>query len=158
MSALAKRTGVPDLPTVREVSLAKEASRVLSGLVVDDGEVNITVTRDEARIEATIPAAALEMIVEMLAHMSQGNAVTFIPTGHELTTQEAAHFLNVSRPYLIKLLENDEIPFYKVGRHRRVKFEDLKNYKAQRDSEQSKLLDEMTAESQKLAKSMGEGY
>ena len=158
MNALATTTKYPELPSAKEASLAKEAGQLLASFVDGDSDVNITVDRGEANIQATLPASALEMLVEMLAYMSQGNAVTFIPTGHELTTQQAAHFLNVSRPYLIGLLEDNKIPFYKVGRHRRIKFEDLRDYKEKRDTEQNRALDDLTAVSQKLAAKMGEEY
>jgi len=158
MNALPKSTRHRDLPSEKDAALAKEASQVLGGIIDGDSDVNIRVGRGEARIEATLPAAALEMLVELLAHMSQGNAVTFVPTGHELTTQQAAHFLNVSRPYLIGLLEDQKIPFYKVGRHRRIRFSDLSAYKEARDNEQNSALDEMTSLSQDMAAKMGEGY
>lgn len=158
MSALAKNTSYPNLPSAKDAHLAKEASQALGALVNGDSDVKISVDRGEATIEATIPASALQMIVEMLAHMSQGNAVTFIPTGHEFTTQQAAHFLNVSRPFLIGLLEGSSIPFHKVGRHRRVRFEDLKAYKEMRDNQQKEAMNELTSISQELAAETGEGY
>jgi excisionase family DNA binding protein len=75
--------------------------------------------------------------------MALGQAVAVVPKERELTTQQAANFLNVSRPYLINLLEQGEIPYIQVGSHRRVLFDDLKKYKQQRDTERSKFLQQL---------------
>ncbi len=82
--------------------------------------------------------------------MAQGNAVTIIPTHAELTTQEAADFLNVSRPYLVKLLDKRKVPFHKVGTHRRIKFADLVAYKKIFESERDSILEELAEQSQGL--------
>jgi excisionase family DNA binding protein len=85
-----------------------------------------------------------------LTQIAQGNAVSFIPIHAELTTQEAADLLNVSRPFLIKQIELGKIPHHKVGKHRQIQFNDLMVYKDQIDLATSQSLDEMVAISQEL--------
>jgi len=82
--------------------------------------------------------------------MAMGNAVTLIPIHAELTTQEAANILNVSRPFLIKLLEKNSIPHHKVGRNRRVKLIDLLEFKESFDKTSNESLDELTQQAQEL--------
>jgi excisionase family DNA binding protein len=76
--------------------------------------------------------------------MLQGRSVNIIPVNKEVTTQEAADFLNISRPYLVKLLEQGEIPFIKVGTHRRIRFSDVLKYKQRRDETRRRGLAEIT--------------
>jgi excisionase family DNA binding protein len=94
-----------------------------------------------------LPPAVYEILAEVLRAMAQGQAVTVTPLDTELTTQEAADFLNVSRQYLVRLLDQGAIPFTKVGTHRRVTFGDLAAYKDVRDRQRRALLDEMTRQS-----------
>jgi excisionase family DNA binding protein len=80
--------------------------------------------------------------------MAAGRGVTLIPQKAELTTVQAAEILNVSRPFLIKLLESKEIPYRKVGKHRRVKMEDVMAYKDRIDKERESILDALVADAQ----------
>jgi excisionase family DNA binding protein len=86
----------------------------------------------------------------LLTELAKGNAVTLMPHHAELTTQEAADLLNVSRPFLVGLLEDGQLPFHKVGTHRRVRFSDLMIYKRRRDAESEQALREIAAISQEL--------
>lgn len=101
-----------------------------------------------------IPTSALRLLLEVLTEIGQGNAVSIIPIHAELTTQEAADVLNVSRPFLVQLLEKGEMPFHKIGTHRRVRYQDVISYKKRIDTERRKALEELAAEAQEL----GMGY
>jgi len=102
----------------------------------------------------SIPTSALRLLLDVLTEIGQGNAVSIIPIHAELTTQEAADVLNVSRPFLVQLLEKGDIPFHKIGTHRRVRYQDVIAYKNRIDAERRKALDELAAQAQEL----GMGY
>jgi excisionase family DNA binding protein len=97
-----------------------------------------------------LPAAVVRLLGALLTELAKGNAVTLMPHHAELTTQEAADLLNVSRPFLVGLLEDGQLPFHKVGTHRRVRFSDLMLYKRRRDAESEQALREIAAISQEL--------
>lgn len=82
--------------------------------------------------------------------MAQGHGVTLIPHHAELTTQQAANFLNVSQPFVVKLIDENKLPAHKIGRHRRVRFQDLLRYKKQMESDREKALEALTKEAQEL--------
>lgn len=95
-----------------------------------------------------LPRMALNLLRDLLTEMAQGNAVTVVPTHASLTTQEAANLLNVSRPHLVKLLEEGKLAFTKAGAHRRIRYQDLIAYRQQRDQRSQQLLDELAAQAQ----------
>ncbi len=95
-----------------------------------------------------LPGPVYEVLARAAREMDRGNGITIIPVHAELTTQQAAGLLNVSRPYLVGLLRAGEIPYHSVGRHRRVRVEELLRYKERRDSERRRLLSKMTREAQ----------
>lgn len=109
-------------------------------------------------VELEIPVAAMQLLIEIMTQMAQGKPISIIPSHAELTTQQAADFLNVSRPYFVKLLKENKIPYTMVGTRRRVLFQNLITYKMQDIARRNKILDEMTAESQSLASDLGEDY
>ena len=100
--------------------------------------------------EVQVPLSIARMLVETFHQMAQGNAVTLIPIHAELTTQQAADMLNVSRPFVVKLLDEGKIPHSKVGRHRRIKFEDLMAFKHKDGPEREAAFEEMVALSQEF--------
>lgn len=102
----------------------------------------------EAGQQMELPAPALALLRELVHQLARDQAVAVVATGKELTTQEAADILNVSRPYLIKLLEQGEIPFAMVGTHRRILVSDLLAYKRRRDAARRQALVELTQLSQ----------
>ncbi|MDX2070316.1 MAG: helix-turn-helix domain-containing protein [Haliscomenobacter sp.] len=90
-----------------------------------------------------IPLNALKFLARLLKEISQGRLGSMLPSATEMTTQAAADLLGCSRPHLVKLLDSGEIPFVKVGRHRRIKYEDLLGYKKKMKKLQESLLTEM---------------
>lgn len=139
------------LPTADTTREAVDAVRELSAFARahTPQHVELVASGDEtARV--TVPVEAFELMVDVLAHLANGHAVTVMPVKAELTTQQAADLLNVSRPYLIKLLDQGEIPFRRVGTHRRVKLEDVVEYKRIDDAKRREAADALAAEAQEL--------
>lgn len=97
-----------------------------------------------------LPPQAVKVLEKTLEYLAEGKEVTVTAQPEELTTQQAADFLRVSRPFLIGLLDKGEIPFRKVGTHRRVLFSDLQRYKEQIDAKRLKTLEELAAQAQEL--------
>jgi excisionase family DNA binding protein len=138
-------------PTEADALLARESSRKLAARKLGRrASVRIQVLDDHEPETVDLPASALRLLQHVLTEMAQGNAVTLIPIHAELTTQQAADLLNVSRPFLVGLLESGQIPHRKVGTHRRVLFRDLMAYKQKNHAERLKALEELTAQAQEL--------
>jgi excisionase family DNA binding protein len=139
------------VPNKHDSDLARESSRALGSITEAAGDARITV-KNSSGTERTveIPAPALRLVISVLAEMARGNAVSLIPMNAEVTTQEAADILNVSRPYLVGLLENGAIPFRKVGVQRRVQFRDVMDYKARSHADRHAALDALARQTQEL--------
>ncbi|RCS31717.1 helix-turn-helix domain-containing protein [Rhodanobacter denitrificans] len=142
----------PDLPTPEEIQLARTSSRQIAALLGQGDTARLRVHNGEETID--VPVSALRLLADILVFMGEGKAVNIMPSNAALTTQTAADFLNVSRPYLVGLLEKGEIPFHTAGTHRRVYFQDALAYKEQRDAESHQALEELAAQAQEL----GMGY
>ncbi|MEZ0164401.1 excisionase family DNA-binding protein [Kineococcus sp. LSe6-4] len=111
----------------------------------------IELVSDDAEGEhLLVPRSAVELLARILTYMSSGDAVSVVPNHAQLTTQQAADVLNVSRPYLIKLLDHEQIEYTKVGKHRRIKASSLLEYKRQDDLKRREAADELSALSQEL--------
>lgn len=134
-----------------DAEVAERAKRRLVAYLARHREDQIQVTGELAGDEALVlPRDVVSLLAFILTQAAQGRGVTVMPMQAELTTQQAADCLNVSRPYLIRLLEEGKIPHRLVGRHRRVRFEDLMDYKRRDDAEQRANLDEIGAIGQEL--------
>ncbi|MDX6744468.1 helix-turn-helix domain-containing protein [Actinocorallia sp. A-T 12471] len=104
----------------------------------DDVRVHVELAGEDALV---LPRDTVTMFAYMLAQLAEGRGVTLVPNHAELTTRQAADVLNVSRPYLIALLEDDKIPYRLVGRHRRIRFDDLMAYKHATEARTRKAAD-----------------
>ncbi len=146
MGATARKIRSVQMPTEQEIHLAAESSRLLAACIGQGETARLRLIDGEA--DVTVPVSAIHMLVDILNQMAQGNAVSLVPVHAELTTQQAADMLNVSRPYLVKLLESGEIRFHKTGRHRRIRFDDLMTYRQQMDEASRNAADELAAQAQ----------
>jgi excisionase family DNA binding protein len=151
MSAVAFNFPETVTPTAADTRLSEESSRRLIRLLGKRRRnLRLSVQADdEVEQSVAIPVLAFRLLTDILTQMAQGNAVTLMPVHAELTTQQAADLLNVSRPFLIRLIEEGRIPFRKVGTHRRIRFDDLMDYKRKVDQDRLKALEELAAEAQK---------
>ncbi|KAF0244287.1 MAG: DNA binding domain protein excisionase [Planctomycetota bacterium] len=140
----------PVSPTPAESTLAKDSSRRLAPFLAKNLKIQIPNSKETI----ALPASAVRLLIEILAEMAEGNSVTLIPIHAELTTQQAADLLGVSRPFLISMLEEHKLPFRKVGTHRRVLFQDLMKFKNAIDKSRKTVLDKLASEAQDL----GLGY
>jgi len=139
---------VVHLPTPEEMEDAKASSRTLAKYA-DADRVHMTLRGSNGEAdELVLPGHVIQMLLTVLSEMSQGNAISLIPRYQELSTQEAASILNVSRPFLVGLLDQGEIPHHKVGSHRRVRLEDVLTYKERVDEQRLDVLDQLTGVSQ----------
>ncbi len=144
------------LPLEREVMAAVQGGRDLAAFLstkMETQRIEIY-DRDNNAHQVELPTYALRLLVDILGELAIGNAVKVVPVHAELTTQEAADLLNVSRPHLVKLLEDGQIPFHKTGRHRRVCFADLMQFKKQREIASEGAMELLAAQAQEL----GMGY
>ncbi len=138
METLSKR-----LPTPDETKKASEATTALGRSLTESGSLRLNVVEDGAEVQIELPPAIGALMLDLLAHVARGEMVTLVPYSAELTTQKAADLLNVSRPFLTKLLESGEINYRMVGSHRRVKADDLLTYMARRGDARSDALKEL---------------
>ena len=112
---------------------------------------SVSLAADDNSATLEIPGHALGLLVDILTEIANGNGVTVAPVHAELTTQQAADLLNVSRPYLVKLLDARRIPHRRVGNRRRILLADVIEYKHRDDAERRAIADDLTAEAQRLS-------
>ena len=121
------------LPTPEEADMARNAGTVLARHRNKRGGLSLHVRKGAKGADVDLPPAVSRLMLDLLLAVGQGEAVTLVPFGGELSTQQAADMLKVSRPFLVKLIENKEIPYHKVGTHRRIRAEDVFAYRQRRD-------------------------
>lgn len=142
-------TSLPAARTVVAAALSKHALAALLSTQAETQRIQIFDKKNEAHA-LELPTSALRLLVDILSELANGNAVKVVPIRAELTTQEAADLINVSRPHLVKLLEAGDLPFHKTGSHRRVRFSDLMAYKAAQEQASAAAMEELAAQAQAL--------
>lgn len=143
------------LPSTHEMELARTSGQRLASVAATDHPLTVRVRDESEERVIELPSGAVQLLLRLLENMAAGRAVTIMARNAELTTQQAADVLNVSRPFLVsQLLETRKIPYHKVGTHRRVRLDDVLRYKEQVDRDRRQVLDELTAQAQEL----GLGY
>ncbi|MGL4930084.1 MAG: excisionase family DNA-binding protein [Plesiomonas sp.] len=144
------------LPSAEEIALAKLGSQELSAVIETNGEAQLINIADKlGKFHAvTVPASALKLMIEVLTQLGEGNSVSITPIHAELTTQEGADMLNMSRPTFIKLLDAGEISFSRTGNRRKVPFSAVIEYKNKLESQRLEALSTLS----ELDQEMGMGY
>jgi excisionase family DNA binding protein len=137
-------------PSEADSALARESGQRLVAHLSDAGGARLELKAGSTSEELILPPSALRLLHSLLTELGQGNAVTLTPIRAELTSQQAADLLNVSRPHLVKLLDEGTIPSRKVGTHRRVPLEDLLAYRRDFLARRQATLEELAALSQEL--------
>ncbi|CAO4179535.1 Helix-turn-helix domain-containing protein [Methylorubrum populi] len=136
------------LPSAQEKEAANQLRQVLAAQAAGEAKLRV-LDGGKAPVDITLTPGLSDLLMELLRYVGSGDAVTLVPVHQMLTTQQAADILNVSRPFLVGLLEKGDIPYTTVGRHRRIKADDLfayKNARATRRSEALSALAELDAE------------
>ena len=124
----------------------REAAAAISAVMPHaTGTEPVTARFGPHGVRVQLPGKLVSFILRILQEAAQGNAVALVPIGSELTSQQAAALLNVSRPYVVRLMEEGKLPFRKVGTHRRVRTDDLLRFRRQVDAQRERALDEMAA-------------
>lgn len=142
----------PVSPDERSVTQAAEALARVQAYLRDhpEGPATVRIVDDEDGGQLIVPRGAVELLARVLAHMASGHSVSVVPAHAELTTQQAADLLNVSRPYLINLLDAGEIRYRMVGTHRRVLAGSLLDYKHHDDSRRRAAADDLAVSAQEM--------
>lgn len=143
MPVMRTKGGSPGAPFIPDPKTVATAQRMIQRLS-DDGARFVLLDR-ETRETVEIDEAIFRLFRQLLVDLAQNRPVSIIPVDHELTTHQAAALLNVSRPFLIGLLSQGQLPYRLVGTHRRIRLEDLLAYKAEQEVRSDKAMDELAA-------------
>ena len=138
------------LPTLEEAEDARKAATFLARHLTRQGGFFLREKQGANGASVELPPAVTRLMLDLLRSIGKGEAVALVPFGGELSTQEAADLLNVSRPFLVKLIEGGEIPHHKVGTHRRIRADDLFAFKRRRDSERDEALNRLARLGQEI--------
>jgi excisionase family DNA binding protein len=138
------------VPTESERKMAKESRDIVKECLSGGESCRLRIIVDGVERDVDIPMTAMRALGEALRQIAMGKAPVVLPLDAEVSTQQAADILSVSRPYLIRLLDSNEIPFRRVGAHRRIRLLDVLTYKRRNDEERMKVLDELQAQAQEL--------
>jgi excisionase family DNA binding protein len=132
------------LPSKNEQEAANQLRRILASRMTGEADARLKIAEGHGKTSDVVLTPALSaLLMDVLRHVGRGDAVTLVPVSQMLTTQQAADILNVSRPFLIGLLEMREFPHEMVGRHRRIRAVDLFAYKRKRDGERAAALSDL---------------
>jgi excisionase family DNA binding protein len=137
-------------PTEREAALARESGERLQEQVNAKGQEFGIVVNGRMLDGIKLPESAVRILIAGLTEIGKGNGVWLVPQHTELSTQEAAEILNLSRPYVVRLLDDGKIPSHKVGTHRRVRIDDVLAYKRNSDADRLEALKTLVEEAQEL--------
>jgi len=137
-------------PSKTEQKAAIKSYAALSAALAHIKDVETEIEIEETQDKIVIPSRALQLLGDILKAMSEGKPISIVPVATEVTTQKAAEILGCSRPHLVKLLEEGEMEFIKVGKHRRIMFEDVLKYKQKMKEEQKKHIIDMMNQDEEL--------
>ena len=140
----------PSSLSQEEAKTAQNSSTILSRHLKAGENLKLQIVDADSEEIIELPASAVALLLGILRMMARGLGIVLTPLHSELTTRQAADMLNVSRPYLIKLLDAGDIPHHKVGRHRRIRREDVMTYKQKLRQEREAILEQMIAEAQEM--------
>jgi len=138
------------LPPAEDRQIANQLRQILAAHKAGEAHLQVFDPATKKPVDITLTLAMSDLFIQLLRYIGSGDAVTLLPIQQMLTTQQAADLLDVSRPYLIKLIEKGDIAHSMVGRHRRVKAEDVFAYKSARDKARAEALDELISDSKDL--------
>ena len=142
-------------PTDQETQLARTSSEALAPLLEENGkgcrEVHVHFdTQGSPGADILLPPSAVRLLLSALQELAKGHSVTLLPVDTELSTQQAAELLRVSRPSLIKMLDDKKLPYRKVGAHRRIRYEDILAHVEKEKRARKEVLKELMAEQERL--------
>lgn len=130
-------------PSKAEQLTAMKSYDALASMLSEITDKNPEIEIEETKAKIKIPLKALNLLAKILKETSLGRPVSIVPVATEVTTQAAAEIIGCSRPHIVKLLEEGKIKFTKVGKHRRIKYEDIMAYKKQMKNNQALLISQM---------------